>query len=57
MPQLPAIVPPVVELKALVPPYGRMPLDRHDCLVAQRIYRHQDARPEPPEPEELDRKA
>jgi hypothetical protein len=56
MPQVPAILPPV-ELKAILPPYGIMPPDRRDCLMARKIYRHEDAKPEPSEPEQLDKKA
>jgi hypothetical protein len=51
------IVPPA-ELKATVLPYGRMPLDQRDCLVAQKIYRHEKLEAKaPPPPMELDRKA
>jgi hypothetical protein len=45
-----------VELKPVVLPYGRMPLNQRDCLVAQKVYRHEDVRTEPPEPE-LDKRA
>ncbi len=47
---------PPMELKPVVLPYGRMPLNGRDCFVAQKIYRHEDVKPEPPEPE-LDKKA
>ena len=57
MAQVPTIVVQPVELKVFVPPYGRMPLDQHDVFVAQKIYRHEDVKPEPPQPEELDKKA
>jgi hypothetical protein len=51
------IVPPT-ELKATVLPYGRMPLDQRDRLVAQKIYRHEEVEAKaPPPPVELDRKA
>jgi hypothetical protein len=57
MAQVLTIVPPA-ELKPTVPPYGRMPLDLRDCLVAQKIYRHEDVEAKaPPPPVELDRKA
>jgi hypothetical protein len=52
-----SIIPPT-ELKANVPPYGRMPLDLRDCLVAQKIYRQEEVEVRaPPPPVELDRKA
>jgi hypothetical protein len=57
MAQVPTIVVQPVELKVFVPPYGRMPLDQHDVFVAQKIYRHEDVKAEPPKPEELDKKA
>jgi len=46
---------PAPELKAIVLPYGRMPLDKRDCFVAQKIYRHKD--PVKAEPPALDKKA
>jgi hypothetical protein len=46
---------PAPELKTTVLPYGRMPLDKRDRFVAQKIYRHKD--PVKPEPPELDKKA
>jgi hypothetical protein len=49
---------PSTELKPAVPPYGRMPLDLRDRLMAQKIYRHEDVEAgAPPPPVELDRKA
>lgn len=51
------IVPPT-ELKPSVLPYGRMPLDRRDCLVAQKIYRREEVEAKAPSPPvELDKKA
>jgi hypothetical protein len=46
------------DLKPSVPPYGRMPLDQRDCLVAQKIYRHEEVEAKaPPPPVGLDKKA
>ena len=57
MAQVLTIVPPT-ELKATVLPYGRMPLDQRDRLVAQKIYRHEEVEAkDPPPPVELDKKA
>jgi hypothetical protein len=57
MAQSMTIVPPT-ELTPTVPLYGRMPLDLRDCLVARKIYRHDEVDAKiPPPPVELDRKA